>query len=76
MWKTVSRASETPRAFTISVHGAYQPLGPQGTMTRVGRSSALCAATRSTSSCAMSRPISRASSTIRNGTRRPGWPTS
>ena len=76
MWKPASRASDTPRAFTISVQGAYQPLGPQGTITRVGRPSALRVVTRSTSSCAMSRPISRPSATIRNGTRRAGWPTS
>ena len=34
MWNTMNLASDTRRAFTRSVNGLYQELGPQGMMAR------------------------------------------
>ena len=72
MWKTVRRARESRRSLTTAVQGAYQELGPQGTMARVARPWALRASTRSASSRAMTPPISAESFTSRSGIFRAG----
>ena len=76
MWKTVSRARETRRSFTISVQGAYHELGPQGTIARVPQALGVALFHQEASSRAMIAPISAESPTIRRGILRQGWAVS